>query len=58
MDEVKECHKMNEQVRRWFENIPSINDFNARRAWTYMGEVLRTKMNHYQRKCQEPEYQH
>ena len=34
---------MNEQVRRWFENIPPINDFIVRRTWTCIGKVLRTK---------------
>ena len=43
MDEVKECHIMNEQVRKWFNNTPLIDDFIARRMWTYMGKVLRTK---------------
>jgi len=43
MDEVKECHIMNEQVRKCFNNIPLINDFIARRTWAYIGKVLRTK---------------
>ena len=43
MDEVKECHITNEQVRKWFNNTPLIDDFIARRMWTYMGKVLRTK---------------
>ena len=45
MDKVKECHIMNEQVRKWFNNIPPMDDFIARRTWTYMGKVLRTKNN-------------
>jgi len=43
MDEVKECHIMNEQVKKWFNNIPTIDDFIARRTWTCMGKALRTK---------------
>ena len=43
MDEVMECRITNEQVRKWFENIPPIDDFIARRTWNYLGKVLRGK---------------
>ena len=43
MDEVIECHIMNEQVRKWFCNIPKVNSFITRRTWKYMGKVFRTR---------------
>ena len=43
MDEVKECKITNEQVRRWFDNIPPVDNFIARRTWNYMVKIMRTK---------------
>ena len=43
MDEVIKCHIMNEQVQKWFCNIPKVDSFITRRTWKYMGKVYRTK---------------
>ena len=43
MDEVIECHIMNEQVQKWFCNIPKVNSFITRRTWKYMGKVYRAR---------------
>jgi len=51
MDEVKEYHITNKQVRKWSDNIPLIDDFITSRGWTYMGKVLRTKNESLPKKC-------
>ena len=43
MDEVIECNMTNKQVRRWFDNMPPVDDFIARRTWNYMGKIMRAK---------------
>ena len=50
MDEVLECQITNKQVRKWFKNIPTINEFITRWTWIYLGKILRTKNNCLQKK--------
>ena len=43
MDEVIECHIMNEQVQKMFCKMPKVDSFITGRTWKYMGKVYRTK---------------
>jgi len=50
MKRVQEEKISNEDIRRTFLNIPTINTFFTRRTWRYIGKIVRDKQNSFQKK--------